>query len=126
MSNAIIYDGHDGYACPFCGGTSVDVDFDAQPDLACPCPCHLQDQQIAEGRRRDELRAQALGSYTPVEQVLDTAEEREAIWLMMAQLAEAVAQERRFVTCRCLVEHDEGCPVLLAQQILARLQETQP
>jgi predicted RNA-binding Zn-ribbon protein involved in translation (DUF1610 family) len=36
------YDGHDGYACPTCGGAAVDMDPITQPDLACPCPCHLQ------------------------------------------------------------------------------------
>jgi hypothetical protein len=40
------YDGHDGYACPICGGKAVDVDFDAQPELACPCFCHEQDQPL--------------------------------------------------------------------------------
>ena len=41
---ALAYDGHDGYACPVCGGRAVDVDFNAQPHNACPCPCHVKDQ----------------------------------------------------------------------------------
>jgi hypothetical protein len=82
-----------------------------------------EERQISKARRRDQQRADELGSYTPVEQVLDMAAEREQIWGMMVQLAQDVAQERRFVTCRCLVEHDPDCPVRLAQQIVARLQE---
>jgi hypothetical protein len=80
-------------------------------------------QQISDARARDRQRAEALGDFTPVRQTLDLAREREEIWLMMVQLAEAVAQERRYVRCRCVVEHDPDCPVLLAQQIVARLHE---
>jgi hypothetical protein len=126
------YDGHDGYACPFCNGTAVDVDFEAQPDRACLCPCHEQDNaqffldhaaRSAEARCRDEQRAEALGSYKPVRQVLDLTAERTALWLEMVRLAQDVADERRYVTCRCVWTHEPGCPVVLAQKILARLQE---
>jgi len=66
MTQVQPYDGHDGYACPFCNGAAVDVDFEAQPHLACLCPCHEQDNaqffldhaaRSAEARRRDEQRA---------------------------------------------------------------------
>jgi hypothetical protein len=121
------YDGHDDYACPYCGGKAVDVDPIAQPDLACACSCHEQNvsrsTMIERGRLRDELAAKELGTYTPVQQVLDQAAEREEIWAMMVTLAQDVAEERQRVRCRCVGTHDEGCSVLLAQQILARLQE---
>jgi hypothetical protein len=60
----ISYDGHDGYACPVCGGKAMDVDFEAQPDLACLCLCHAQDnrqffldyaKRSAAARRREGL-----------------------------------------------------------------------
>jgi hypothetical protein len=120
-----VYDGHDGYACPYCNGAAVDVDFEAQPDRACLCPCHEQENQqffldhaarIAQARRRNEQRAQAL----------DQARERTALWLEMVRLAQDVADERRSITCRCVGTHELGCPVLLARQILARLQDVQP
>jgi hypothetical protein len=38
------YDGPDSFAYPICGGNAVEVDFEAQPDLACSCPCHEMDQ----------------------------------------------------------------------------------
>ena len=93
------YDGHDGYACPFCGGKAVDVDFEAQPDRACLCPCHEQDNaqffldhatRSAAARRRDEQRAEALGTYTPVEQTLASAEERAEIWRQVVEFLERV------------------------------------
>jgi hypothetical protein len=51
-----------------------------------------EDEQVAEARRRDEERAQALGAYTPVQQVLDTTAEREDLWRQMVELLERVAE----------------------------------
>jgi hypothetical protein len=83
-------------------------------------------EEDGRARARDELAAQALGDFTPVRQVLDLTAERTALWLEMVRLAQDVADERRSVTCRCVGTHEPGCPVALAQQILARLAELQP
>jgi hypothetical protein len=61
-----------------------------------------EDQQIAAAREREEARAKALGVYTPVEQVLDKANEREILWgdifLFMSLLATSDSDE--YITFR--------------------------
>jgi hypothetical protein len=54
-----------------------------------------EDQMIAEARARDEQRAQDLGDYTPVEQMLTLAEEVERLRKQVAlyrPIIEAVAE----------------------------------
>ena len=43
-------------------------------------------EDLAEARRRDELRAVALGTYTPVAQQLDLAAEHAELWREMTDL----------------------------------------
>jgi hypothetical protein len=39
-----------------------------------------EDRQIADARERDERAARLLGDYTPVEEMLASADERAALW----------------------------------------------
>ena len=56
-----------------------------------------EDRQIADARQRDQQRAQDLGAYTPVEQVLALATEVERLRKQVAlfrPIVEAVAADR--------------------------------
>ena len=49
-------------------------------------------EQIAEARRRDECAVQALGDYTPLEEMLHTADERALLWYDTINFLEVVGR----------------------------------
>jgi hypothetical protein len=48
------------------------------------------EQQIADGRRRDQQRAQSLGGFTQIERPLDLAAEHADLWREMVEMVEMV------------------------------------
>lgn len=83
-----------------------------------------EDQMIDQARYRDFKRAEELGAYTPIEQILGKVSDHYALMAQLAALVEALANMRG---CQCdcvtkaLTEHAQNCPVVEARELVRKM-----